>query len=116
MQNGRIRKIVKPLGFWIEGGLIPFDPGTPKARNVYRISKIDGEDVLTLDLLLVSAILSIAWDKRETIEWQNQVVPVVSPEGLIHMKTLAGRKQDLADIEKLETWIHQDGEDHASQS
>ncbi|MDP1560514.1 MAG: hypothetical protein Q8M16_03870 [Pirellulaceae bacterium] len=42
------------------------------------------------------------WQNRETFQLADQHVQVVSRSGLIQMKTIAGRLQDLADIEGLQ--------------
>jgi hypothetical protein len=58
--------------------------------------------VLSLDLLLVTPQVQNVWETREKIDFLGNQLSVVSREGLIKMKTLAGRPQDLADIERLE--------------
>lgn len=47
-------------------------------------------------------IYSAVWERRECVEWEGTSLWVVSRDGLVQMKRLAGRLQDLADIEKLE--------------
>jgi hypothetical protein len=86
-----ILEVTENLGFGLRTG-----------GALYRASKIDGEDVLTIDILVVTPVLREVWDTREILEWQGRPLPVVSRAGLIAMKKLAGRLQDLADIEKLE--------------
>jgi hypothetical protein len=74
-----------------------------RAVEIRRVSKIDDNgEVLSLDLLLVTPHVEDVWDTRETIGFLGNKLSVVSREGLIKMKTLAGRPQDLADIERLE--------------
>jgi hypothetical protein len=97
-----ILEVARNLGFGLRAGPIPFGADTPVYRELHRASKIDGEDVLTIDVLVVTPVLREAWDTREVLEWQGRPLPVVSRAGLIAMKKLAGRLQDLADIEKLE--------------
>ena len=89
-------------GFVIAANPLHFDAGTPKAREVRRISKIDGEDVMTLDLLLSKGILQDAWNDREAFEWEGRVVKTVSAQALARMKRIAGRDQDLLDVRRLE--------------
>lgn len=97
----QILKTIKDRGYSIEGGLMPFDWGKPSQREIYRISKVEGQELLTLDLLLVNKNLQDVWEQREVFEWKNRRVQVVSPEGLIKMKRMAGRDQDLLDLKKL---------------
>ena len=89
-------------GFLVVANPLRFDSGKPTAREVRRISKIEGEDVLTLDLLLANGILQKAWDDREEYLWQERPIKVVSAQGLALMKKIAGRDQDLLDVKRLE--------------
>ena len=88
-------------GFSIPGGRIPFDRGRPYEREVFRISKRIGDDLLTVDLLLLPDFLEDVWARRETYELDEVGVTVVAVDGLITMKKIAGRHQDLSDIEHL---------------
>lgn len=86
--------------YWLEGLPMTFNNGQTEIR---RISKIDDETgfVLMLDLLLVTPELKDVWQQKMTKTLENSSVTVVSREGLIKMKTMSGRTQDKADIEKL---------------
>ena len=90
------------MGYCISAGLIPFDMGRESELRVYRVSKASGEDVLTLDLVLVSPILGDIWEGRETFQVEDYEITVVSLSGLKKMKRLSGRPQDLVDLERLE--------------
>lgn len=92
-------KIGAENGFDIRGLDISFKE---RAVEIRRVSKIDSNgEVLSLDLLLVSPQVEDVWATRETIDFLGNRLYVVSIEGLIKMKTLAGRPQDLADISRL---------------
>lgn len=74
-----------------------------RAVEIRRVSKIDDNgEVLSLDLLLVTPEVEDVWQTKETIDFLGRKLCVVSREGLIKMKRLAGRPQDLADIARLE--------------
>lgn len=74
-----------------------------RAVEIRRISKIDSNgEVLSLDLLLVTPQVEDVWNTKENVDFLGRKLSVVSREGLIKMKTLAGRPQDLADIERLQ--------------
>ena len=74
-----------------------------RAVEIRRVSKIDDEgEVLSLDFLLGAPQVEDAWQSREKIDFLGKKLAVVSRDGLIKMKRLAGRAQDLADIERLE--------------
>jgi hypothetical protein len=97
----RIVELLRSIGFPFIAGPIPFDSGTARERVVFRASRIKEADVLTIDLLLVTPVLEEVWRGREEYEWEGRRVRVVSREGLARMKRLAGRHQDLADLENL---------------
>ena len=52
-------------------------------------------------LLVVTPILEDVWESRQVFSWMNKEVSVVSLEWLTKMKLMAGRHQDLADLENL---------------
>jgi hypothetical protein len=69
---------------------------------VYRVSKAIGDELLTVGLLLLPRFLAEVWKDRESYDLEGSVVQVVSRTGLITMKRVAGRPQDLSDISNLE--------------
>ncbi|MEJ7860800.1 MAG: DUF6036 family nucleotidyltransferase [Pyrinomonadaceae bacterium] len=93
-------KIGAENGFDIRGLDISFKE---EAIEIRRVSKIDDNgEVLSLDLLLVTPQVRDVWETREKIVFLGNQLSVVSLSGLIKMKTLAGRPQDLADIYRIE--------------
>jgi len=93
-------EIAATKGFDIRGLDISFKE---RAVEIRRVSKIDDDgEVLPLDFLLVTPQVEDVWETRETIDFLGSKLSVVSREGLIKMKRLASRPQDLADIERLE--------------
>ncbi len=93
-------QIAATKGFDIKGLDISFKE---RAVEIRRVSKIDDDgEVLSLDLLLVTPYVEDVWESREQVSLQENYLSVVSKTGLIKMKTLAGRPQDLADIERLQ--------------
>lgn len=97
----RIRDAVRPLGFSMESGILPFDQGQPTERRVFRVTKAEGHDHLTLDLVLVGSFLDEVWRRREKYKVQGRDLCVVSRDGLATMKRAAGRPQDLEDLRQL---------------
>ncbi len=95
-------EVARFLGYDVEGLPLNFDQGTRKIR---RISKIDRESrlLITIDFILVTAVMEDVWLDRERAEWGTEQAWVVSRSGLIKMKTLAGRPIDLVDIDRLES-------------
>ncbi len=97
----RIAEIVKEVGFVFDAGRIPFDVGKPNQREIQRISKIVGNDALTLDLLIVESVYQSVWDNRGSFSWEGRQLGLVSLDGLLEMKHIAGRNKDLLDIDEL---------------
>lgn len=92
-------KAAAEVGYDIRGLDISFKERTVEIR---RVSKVVGEDVMSLDLLLVTPHVEDVWETKEAIDFIGQSLFVVSRAGLIRMKQQAGRPQDLADIDRLE--------------
>ena len=93
---------VRPLGYVFVALPMTFDEATDRERHVQRVSKIEGREHLLLDLMLADAALATTLDDREIVTLPTGPLAVVSRATLIRMKRLAGRAQDLADIEQLE--------------
>lgn len=73
-----------------------------RAVEIRRVSKIDKDgEALSLDFLLVTPKVQDVWESREEYEWLNRNLWLVSREGLIKMKELAGRDKDLIDLGRL---------------
>jgi len=84
-------------GFGVQALPMRFSDGL----EVQRTTKIEADEMLTLDFLLVNANLEPVWAGRERVLTGGGDVWVVSRAGLIEMKAWAGREQDLADIRRL---------------
>jgi predicted nucleotidyltransferase len=96
-------EVAKAVGFWIPSGRMPFKPNSPQQMEIWRVSKAKGPDLLPLDLIIVTPVLEAVWESRISVEFDGITCPIVSREGLIAMKRLAGRRQDLVDIERLQS-------------
>jgi hypothetical protein len=97
----RILRVVRRLGYRVSAGSLTFQRGRRTETTIHRVSKFAGEEFLTLDLVELSPALAPVWRQRERHRWAGRVIRVVSAAGLARMKKTAGRKQDLADLEKL---------------
>ena len=97
---GKAFKIAAEKGYDIRGLDITFEK---RAVEIRRVSKIDDDgEVISLDFLLVTPQVEDVWQTREKLIWQNRDLSIVSRQGLIKMKKLAGRHKDLIDIDRLE--------------
>jgi hypothetical protein len=94
----RVLLLLKEQGFDIEG--LPLHSDVEIRRN----SKIDPstKELVTIELLLVNELMNDVWSSRKPLAWNEGEAVVVSREGLVEMKLLAGRKQDILDIQKLQ--------------
>ena len=93
-------EIAARYGYDIRGLDISFKE---RAVEIRRVSKIDDDgEVLSLDLLLVTPQVEDVWQTKEILNWQDKNLWIVSRDGLIKMKTLAGRAKDLIDIDRIE--------------
>ncbi len=91
---------VEPLGYNISTIPMEFHDGKIK---ISRITKIDSQthQTLALDLMLVTEEIAAAWESRQEVEWEGRKLKMVSPEGLILLKSFRQSGQDLDDINYL---------------
>jgi len=94
---------IRPLGYTFRALPMTFAKGTEREQRVQRVSKLMGEEVLVVDLILAGG---------DTLGYLRSAIEVDTPDGLVRvvgrgalvaMKRAAGRPQDLADIERLES-------------
>ena len=93
--------IAAELGFDPCDDFLRFGIGTDRETSIKRLNKFVETDFLTLDLIVVNSQTEIAWTTRLEVALPDQNMQVVSLHGLAAMKRLAGRTQDLLDLEKL---------------
>jgi hypothetical protein len=74
------------------------------------LCKIDSgsREELVPDLLIITPETRQAWDSRLKVEWEGGTLSVISPEGLIALKSLRNSGQDRDDIDHLKTIIDED--------
>lgn len=84
---------------------IPADPMSLAggAVEIRRVTKIEQNDLLSLDLILVTPALERVWNERVRIRWERGELWVVSRQGLVTMKRLRDSGQDQDDIKQLES-------------
>ena len=92
------RKIARSLGFKHEPGHMVFCNGQ---INIRRLVKFDGEEIIPLDLLIVTLALQSVWKQRSELLLEHGKIWVVSTEGLKAMKKMRKSGQDQDDIRKL---------------
>ena len=101
------KTVAKALGFELSAAPMSFQDG---AVIMHRLTKIDATtgEHLVLDLLLVSPKTAKAWEDRITVEWEGGPLNVLSPKGLILLKSFRKSGQDLDDIEYLRSLEDED--------
>jgi hypothetical protein len=94
----------RAAGFDVPARKMMFGLRTGTPREIHRVSKLDAETnaLISADLLVVGPGLEDVWKGRVVVPWRQRQLPIVSLQGLVTMKKLAGRAQDLADIAVLE--------------
>lgn len=97
----RLVDVAHGLGYTLTGGRTPVSDGGVTDWEIARVSKVVGSEILVLDMLLVGPSIQSVWDTRERIGWQGRQLAIVSRFGLQRLKQIAGRRQDLLDLEQL---------------
>ncbi len=103
----KIKQIVEKLGFDIPTMPMTFKGGAVKIHHMTKVNNESGEH-LVLDLLIVTPETRLAWDSRISVEWEEGLLKVLSPKGLIMLKSLRKSSQDKVDIEYLRELIDED--------
>lgn len=94
----RAMAAARECGFTLEALPFEFKDGT----RLQRVNKVDaGGDLVTVDFMLVDRNLEPAWAGRTRLPFASGDIVVIGREALIAMKALAGRPQDIADIQNL---------------
>ena len=101
------KQAVHDLGFILNAMPMEFQGGKVLMQRISRIDSKSGE-VFSLDLLIVTPETRQAWESRFSVEWEGGVLSVVSPEGLILLKSLRGSGQDQDDIQYLRSITDED--------
>jgi aminoglycoside-2''-adenylyltransferase len=95
----RVVVALQPLGFRTAGRPMRVASGR---MDIQRLIKIDGADVLPLDLLLpLDHELTGILGERAKIIWQGTTLSIVTLSGLRTLKRLRGSAQDRADLDAL---------------
>lgn len=93
-------ELARDLGYTLDAAPMEFKNGSVV---IHRLTKVDGDtgEVLMLDLLIVTPATRKAWQSRRAVEWDDGQLKVLSPKGLVYLKSLRGSGQDRDDIDYL---------------
>jgi hypothetical protein len=103
----RTKRAVEDLGFTLSGAPMEFHDGKIQIYRLCKVDALSGEE-LVLDLLIVTPETRQAWEGRLIVEWEGGTLSVVSPEGLIALKSFRSSGQDQDDIEYLRSITDED--------
>lgn len=101
------RKVAEGLGYTMSSVMMEFNDGAVKLQRLSKVDKASSEYFI-LDLLIVTPETKKAWDDRVKVEWEGCPLKVVSPQGLILLKSLRNSGQDKEDIEYLRSLENED--------
>ncbi|HOX38603.1 MAG TPA: hypothetical protein PL033_11490 [Candidatus Brocadiia bacterium] len=93
----RAKEIARGLGFAVDAGLMTFKGGAIRIHRMTKLAPESGSHLM-LDMLLVTPLIRGVWESRQKVRWLKGDLPVVSPQGLIELKSLRGSGQDADDI------------------
>jgi hypothetical protein len=96
-----IKELVRKQGYLFEAAPVSFSNGIIQIVRLSRIDHPPSEDILMLDLVMVTPELEEVWAHRQNLEWEQGNLCVVSREGLINMKQLSDRPKDRLDLDTL---------------
>ena len=103
----RIERVVYNLGYTVKAEPMHFHGGKIQIHRLTKIESGTGE-ALELDMLLVTPAIREAWNNKQEVEWEHGTLSVVSPEGLILLKSFRKSGQDQDDIDFLRSIIDED--------
>jgi hypothetical protein len=104
---GKVKQIAENLGFNVPATPMSFKDNAVQIHRMTKIDEISGEHMV-LDLLLVTPQTKTSWDNKISVDWEGKTLKVLTPKGLIMLKSLRKSGQDIDDIEYLKELIDED--------
>ncbi|NLL83935.1 MAG: nucleotidyltransferase family protein [Lentisphaerae bacterium] len=101
----RATNALKTLGFTMDAAPMSFKDGQVQIYRLIKPLHSAGE-ILMIDLLIVTPATSDAWHSRKTVKWEDGILKIVSPQGLINLKSLRLSGTDQDDIAHLESIVN----------
>ena len=96
----RVKQAMHDLGYTLSARPMEFHGGAVEIHRLCKVGSETGEDMV-LDLILVTSATREAWLSRQSVDWQEGRLHVVSPRGLIQLKSFRSSGQDRDDIDYL---------------
>lgn len=101
------QQALKPLGFCVGTAIMSFHGGKIRIARLWKADSQTHEE-LVLDLLLTTEATADAWRSRQEVEWEGRKLKVVSPRGLILLKSFRRSGTDEDDIAYLRSIVDED--------
>lgn len=96
----RVKQAMHDLGYTLSARPMEFHDGAVEIHRLCKVGSQAGDDMV-LDLILVTPATRAAWRSRQPVDWQEGRLKVVSPRGLIQLKSFRSSGQDTDDIDYL---------------
>jgi len=94
----RVLAVVALLGYQFPAGLMT---SRQTGMELQRVTKVVDDAHVMLDLILTGEVVQRFWKSRQRVPTDRATIQVISKKALIEMKAMAGRPQDLVDIQRL---------------
>ena len=98
----RAIELAAGVGFDMHEGWVPLPKNDLGIDRLFRLTKIEGEEFLTLDLLEADSGTNRLFASRERVSLGDHEITVLSRDAIIAMKSRSDRTKDRLDIEMLQ--------------
>lgn len=95
-------ELAASVGFDMNEGWVPLPKNDVGIDRLCRLTKVEGEEFLTLDLLEADSDTNRLFASREKISLGDHEIMVMSKDAIIEMKSRSARTKDVLDIEMLQ--------------
>jgi hypothetical protein len=95
-------ELAASVGFDMQEGWVPLPKNDLGIDRLFRLTKIERQEFLTLDLLEADSDTNRLFANRERISLGDDEIAVLSKDAIIEMKSRSDRTKDRLDIEMLQ--------------
>ena len=95
-------KLAASVGFDTQEGWVPLPKNDLGIDRLFRLTKIERQEFLSLDLLEADSDTNRLFASRERISLGDDEIAVLSKSAIIEMKSRSDRTKDRLDIEMLQ--------------
>jgi hypothetical protein len=98
-------ELAASVGFAMQEGWVPLPKNDLGIDRLFRLTKIERQEFLTLDLLEADSDTNRLFASRERISLGDDEIAVLSKSAIIEMKSRSDRTKDRLDIEMLQNEV-----------